>query len=66
MRRWDWYIRAYYNDAVKYPKEPSGFAIEVGGMTRGSLDLDIDILKKREDIGRVILIYPNGSEESLK
>lgn len=60
-----WHVRSYYNDTVKPPKKPGKFAIEVGGGNREALSLDIEILKNRDDIGRIVLIDPNGNQEEL-
>jgi len=63
--RWKLHMRSYYNDTVKPPKQPGALAIEVGGMTREALELDISVSHKRTDIGRVVLVYPNGHEKNV-
>ncbi len=63
---WDWHVRGYYNDTVKYPKVSGELAIEIGGVTKEALALDIDILKKREDIGEISLIHPNRDQERIR
>jgi len=48
-----WFVRAYYADDVQPPKEPGGFAIEIGGRTEEALTMDLRILRGRDDIGRI-------------
>lgn len=66
--RWDWHVRLYYNETVdtkKTGKVPHELAIEIGGLTKEALDMDISVGKERKDIGRIVLIHPNGYEEEL-
>lgn len=62
---WEWHVRGYYADNVKWPKQPNDLAIEIGGATRETLDMDIMVLKERKDIGQIFLIYPNKDQEEL-
>lgn len=62
---WNWFVRGFYSDSVKLPKQPNSFAIEIGGLSKGALSMDIEVLKKREDIGLIILIDPQGNQEEL-
>ena len=52
-RKWEWYVRGYYHSDVKWPKQPNDLAIEIGGVTREALDMDIAVLKNRKDIGQL-------------
>jgi hypothetical protein len=53
MRRLPWVVRGYYAADVKPPKTPDGLAIEVRGLSKEVLAMDLDILQKRDDIGRI-------------
>jgi hypothetical protein len=50
---WTWFVRGYYADDVKPPKQPGAFAIEVAGVSREALAMDLKILQEREDIGYI-------------
>jgi hypothetical protein len=52
--RWRWYVRGYYADTVAPPKVPGELAIEVGGVSREALALDVEVLERREDIGEIV------------
>lgn len=63
---WSWHVRGFYGDNVKPPKYPGDLAIEVGGVCKEALSMDIEVLKNREDIGSIILIDPNGNQEVIE
>ena len=62
---WEWNVSGYYGRLAEYPKKINDLAIAVGGITKEALDLDIDILKKRKDIGLVILTGPGIQSEII-
>lgn len=51
--KWKWIVRGYYTQDVEPPKTPGGFAIEIGGVSREALQMDLDVLYKRPDIGEI-------------
>jgi hypothetical protein len=53
-RTWPWLVRGYYADNVKPPKRPGDLAIEIGGLTRQALDMDLAVLRRRPDIGEIV------------
>ena len=58
--RWSWYVRGYYAAGVLYPKRHGEMAVEVSGISREALALDIKVLTEREDIGDVLVgEWPN-------
>jgi len=59
--RWRWFVEGYYADDVAPPKEPSGFAIRVGGVTREALRRDVEALERRPDIGEIVGPYEAAS-----
>ena len=54
MSSWKWFVRGYYADDVKPPKKPGDLAIEIGGMSREALSMDVAALERREDIGEIV------------
>jgi hypothetical protein len=58
MRRWTWFVRGYYATDVAPPKTPGALAIEIGGTSREALDMDLRVLREREDIGQIDGPYP--------
>ena len=54
MNRWTWFVRGYYADDVEPPKRPGELAIEIGGVSREALAMDVAVLEKREDIGEIV------------
>jgi hypothetical protein len=47
-------VRGYYADTVKPPKVPGELAIEIGGLSREALAMDVAVLEQREDIGEIV------------
>ncbi len=58
MRGWTWFVRGYYGEGAKPPKKSGELAIEVGGVSRGALEMDIAALERRPDIGEVEILGP--------
>ena len=54
-REGSWYVRGYYADTVALPKRCGELAIEVSGVNREALALDIEVLTERQDIGEVVV-----------
>lgn len=52
-KKWKWLVTAYYNDTVKPPKYPGELAIQVGCADDTGKDLELRILEKRKDIGKI-------------
>lgn len=48
-----WFVRGYYSDEVRSPRRPGALAYESKHKTRASRDFDIEMSKKRSDIGRI-------------
>jgi hypothetical protein len=65
-KQWTWFVRGFYNSAAKPPRKPGQMAIEVGGISKEALDMDILVLLDRKDIGKVELQDPAGNITYLR
>jgi hypothetical protein len=54
VTRWRWFVQGYYANDVKPPKVAGELAIEIGGVSREALAMDVDILERRADIGEIV------------
>ena len=53
-RDWPWLVRAYYGDNATPPRTPGEFSIEIGGLSKEALALDVLCLEKDPEIGTII------------
>jgi hypothetical protein len=52
----DWKLRFYYAQNVKHPKRPGDLALETVHTEEWSRDMEIEVGKKRSDIGKIEML----------
>jgi hypothetical protein len=51
-------VQGYYSEHVAPPKRPGELAVEIGGVSREALAMDLAALERREDIGEIVGPFP--------